>query len=102
MAVVPLQAATLGYIPGGPFCIAVMGLLKCGGTRGGQVRRVKFENIGEFEIEHPAEVVDVTHLEVLVSAMARDVEDLRGRIIDEGALRMVEDEIAALLLELIK
>lgn len=102
MAVVSLQAATMGYIPGGPFCIATMGLLKCGGTRGGRVRRIKMRRIGEFEIEHPEEVVDVTHLEVLVSAMARDVDELRGRIIDEAALRQVEDEIAALLLELIK
>jgi len=100
--IIPLQAATLGYIPGGPFCISTMGLLKCGGTRGGQVRRVSLPKIGEFEIEHPAPVVDVTHLEVLVSAMARDIDELRGRIIDEEALRKVEEEVAALLLELIK
>jgi len=65
------------------------------------VRRVRFKTIGEFEIEHPEEVIDVSHLEVLVSAMARDIEELRGRIIDESALRMVEDEIAALLLEVV-
>lgn len=100
--IIPIQAATLGHIPGGPFCIATQGLLKCGGTRGGRVRRVKFKRIGEFEVEHPAEVIDVTHLEVLVSAMARDVNELRGRIIDEQALRDAEEDIAALLMELMK
>ncbi len=101
MAVVPLQAATLGHIPGGPYCIATMGLLKCGGTRGGRVRRVKTKRLGVFEIEAP-EVIDVTHLEVLVSAMSSDLERLRARIIDEQALRDTEEEIAALLLELLK
>ncbi len=102
MAVVPLQAATLGHIPGGPFCRAVLGLLKCGKTKGGRVRFVKMPKIGVFEIEHPEEVIDVTHLEVLVSAMASDMDELRGRIIDEDALRKVEEEIAALFLELLK
>ena len=102
MAVIPIQAATLGYIPGGPCCIATMGLLKCGGTRGGQVRRVEIRRLGTFEIEHPAEVVDVTHLEVLISALSSDIKTLRGKIIDEKVLRDVEDEIAALLLELIE
>ena len=101
MAVIPLQAATMGYIPGGPFCIAVHGLLKCGGTRGGQVRRVKLPRLREeIEFEHPSPVIDVTHLEVLVSAMADDIGRLRGRIIDEAALRQVEEEIAALLIEI--
>jgi len=100
--VIPIQAATLGHIPGGPFCIATHGLLKCGSTRGGRVRLVRFKRIGEFEIEHPAEVIDVTHLELLVSAMARDVDELRGRIIDEQALRDAEEDIAALFLELLR
>ena len=96
MAVVPIQAATLGHIPGGPFCVAVMGLLKCGGSRGGRVRRVDLPKVGPVEIEHPSEVVDVTHLEVLISALAADTDALRGRIIDEQELRDIEDEIAAI------
>lgn len=96
MAVIPIQAATLGHIPGGPYCVVVMGLLKCGATRGGRVRQIELPELGKFEIEHPAEVVDVTGLAVLVSALASDLEELRGRIIDEKALRDVEDEIAAL------
>ena len=95
--IIPLQAATLGHIPGGPYCVATMGLLKCGATKGGRVRRVKIKRLGTFEIEHPQEVIDVTHLEVLVSALAKDTEELKGRIIDEMALREVEEEIAALL-----
>ena len=95
--IIPLQAATLGHIPGGPFCVAVMGLLKCGGTRGGQVRRVRLKHAGEVEIEHPAEVIDVTHLEVLISALAADTRELQGRIIDERLLQEVEEDIAALL-----
>lgn len=98
MAVVPIQAATLGHIPGGPFCIAVLGLLLCGRTRGGRVRRVKIRELDDFLFEHPEPIIDVTHLEVLVSAMASDLDDLRGRIIDEKALREVEEEIAALLI----
>ena len=97
MAVIPIQAATMGHIPGGPYCTATMGLLKCGKTAGGRVRLVKMPRIGKFEIEHPPEVVDVTHLEVLISAMTADIKTLKGVIINEQELREVEEEILLLM-----
>lgn len=98
MAVVPIQAATMGWAPGGPYCVAVHGLLKCGGTKGGRVRKVKLKR-AEIEVEFPKEItpVDVTRLEVLVSAMRKDIGELTGQIINEKQLREQEEEILLLM-----
>ena len=95
--IIPIQAATMGFIPGGPYCIATMGLLKCGKTKGGRVRYVKIPKAGRLEIEHPRPIVDVTHLEVLISAMSDDIKKLKGRIINERELREVEEEILLMM-----
>ena len=93
--IIPIQAATMGYIPGGPFCIATHGLLKCG-QRGGRVRAFQIKKDLRLEVESP-QPIDVSYLEVLVSALTGDLKTLKGQIIAEADLRRVEEEILLML-----
>lgn len=89
----------MGQIPGTPFSIAVMGLIKV--TRGGgQARAVELPRIGVIAVERSVPVVDVTALEVLISALTGDLKTLQGQVVEAAELERVEQEIL-LLLELI-
>ena len=97
MAVVPLHAATMGLLSTRSLCIASHGLLQCAVGRSGGARVAVLPRGQRVVLQETPEPIDVTHLEVLISALTADMRTLRGRVVKEAELREVEEEIAALL-----
>ena len=86
----------MGHIPGGPFCVAVMGLLKCVKAGGGAGKIVKLPKLGKVAIDKRYPVIDVTHLEILIDAMTDDIEKLKQGIIEIADIQQSEEELALL------
>lgn len=85
-----------GYVTPLPLYGLGAGIAEAEAQRGGAVSSFEIIKGVWIDVETP-EPIDVSTLEVLVSAMSGDLKTMKGQLIKEADLRRVEEEVLLML-----